>query len=273
MDISIPARVVFNIGPLAITDGLLGSVLASLILVGFSAIAASYFSLIPTKIQVAFEMVTDYVMDLLTNAFHDEARARRFFPFFITMLLFLTVANQLVLIPFIFEITQQAADGQTVDLFRQPTSDLALPLAYAIMVVFIANAMAFKISPLRYIGGFIAIGPILKARSIADLFNGFVGFFVGVLNIIGEVAKIISLSARLFGNIFAGGVMIAVIASLSVFTQYLVPLPFIVLSTFSGFVQAFVFMLLSIQFIALSIEGVMDSEEEEDSTGKEPALA
>ena len=271
MDITIPARVIFNIGPLAITDGLLGSILASIFLVVFSAVAASRFSLIPTKVQVAFEMVTDYVMDLLVNAFHSEERARRFFPFFITMLLFLTVANQLVLVPFIFEITQQGVDGQAVDLFRQPTSDLALPLAYALMVVFIANVMAFKISPIRYIGGFIAIGPILKARSIGDLFNGFVGFFVGILNIIGEFAKIISLSARLFGNIFAGGVMIAVIASLSVYTQYLVPLPFIVLSTFSGFVQAFVFMLLSIQFIALSIEGVMDDEVTEEGT--EPALA
>ena len=75
-------------------------------------------------------------------------------------------------------------------------------------------------------------------------------------------AKVVSLSARLFGNIFAGNVMVAVVIGLSAFTQFIVPLPFIVLSVFSGLIQAFVFMLLSIQFIALSIDGATPEKDE-----------
>ncbi len=263
MDISIPARAIFELGPFVVTDAVLGSLLASLFLVAFSVLVAMRFSVIPTRLQVGFEFITDYVMDLLVNAFGDRGRAESFFPLFVTLLLFLAVANQLTLVPFIFEITQSVADGGQVDLFRQPTSVLALPLALALMVVVIANVMALRISPIRHLSGFINVKGIVGARSVGELFNGFVDFFVGLLNIIGELAKIISLSARLFGNVFAGNVMVAVIASLSVFTVYIVPLPFIVLSTFSGFVQAFVFMLLSMQFIAMSIEGAMPPAEEE----------
>ncbi|MDQ5919617.1 MAG: F-type H+-transporting ATPase subunit a [Patescibacteria group bacterium] len=79
---------------------------------------------------------------------------------------------------------------------------------------------------------------------------------MGLLDIIGELAKILSLSARLFGNIFAGDVMILVIVSLSTYTQFFVPLPFLALSIFSGFVQAFVFSLLSIQFLSGTITSV-----------------
>ncbi len=265
MDIIIPALTVINLGPIEITDGLLGAILSSVVLVVFSVAAAARFSLIPTKIQVAFEMMTDYVMGLLVNAFKDEQRARNFFPFFITILLFLAVANQLSLMPLVFEITTQIADGQKIDLIRQPTSVYAMPLAFALMVVVSANALAFKISPIKHLGNFINIGPMLKARSIGAFFGSFIDLGVGLLNIIGEFAKIVSLSARLFGNVFAGNVMITVIGSLAVFTQYVVPLPFIVLSTFSGFVQAFVFMLLSVQFIAMSIEGAMPAEEEAEA--------
>jgi F-type H+-transporting ATPase subunit a len=95
-----------------------------------------------------------------------------------------------------------------------------------------------------------------------DFFTAFVEAFVGLLNIVGEMAKVVSLAARLFGNVFAGNVMVVVIIGLSAFTQFLVPIPFLVLSIFSGLVQAFVFTLLSIQFIALSIDGAMDEEEE-----------
>lgn len=262
MDIIIPALTVINLGPIKITDGLLGAILSSVVLVAFCVAAARHFSLIPTKMQVMFEMITDYVMALIVNAFKDEERARRFFPFFITLLLFLTVANQIALMPLVFEITTQIADGQKIDLIRQPTSVYAMPLAYALMVVVGANLLAFKISPIKHLSNFFNIGPLLKARSFGAAFNAIIDLGVGLLNIIGEFAKIVSLSARLFGNVFSGNVMITVIAGLAVFTQYIVPLPFIFLSTFSGFVQAFVFMLLSIQFIAMTIEGALPAQPE-----------
>lgn len=252
-DITLPARVLFSIGPLPITDGFLGAVLVTITLFAFTYMAARKFSIIPTRIQVAFEMVTEYIMEQLETAFGSKKQAEDFYPFFMTMLLFIVVANQFMLVPFVFEITAGGAD-----LFRQPTSDLAQPLALSLLIAVISNLMALRISPIRHLSNFIAIGPFLKARSIGDFLNACVGFFIGLLNIVGEFAKVVSLAARLFGNVFAGNVMVAVITGLA---SFIAPMPFILLSVFSGFVQAFVFMLLSIQFVSLAIQGAQPDEE------------
>lgn len=82
---------------------------------------------------------------------------------------------------------------------------------------------------------------------------GLLDIFLGVMDIISELAKIISISARLFGNIIAGEIIGVVMVFL---VPFIVPIPFFVLSLFSGVIQAFVFALLSMQFIAGSIEGV-----------------
>lgn len=256
-DISLPTRVLFNLGPMPVTDGQLGALLVSLTIALIGAMVAGKFSLIPTRAQLALELVRDYIMEQLENAFGSKKRADTFFPMFMTLLIFILVSNQFMLVPFVFELTLNG-----FDVFRQPTSDLANPLALALMIFIISHYMAFKISPMKHLSNFINLGPLLKARSVGDAFNALIEFFIGILNIIGEFAKVVSLSARLFGNIFAGNVMVAVIIGLSAYTQFVVPLPFIVLSVFSGLVQAFVFMLLSIQFIALSIDGATPEEPE-----------
>ena len=250
MDIVLPASVMFTIAGIPVTDGLLGAVLVTVTILLFTIAAARKFAIVPTRMQVLFEMIANYIMSQLEAAFRSKERARTFFPFFMTMLIFLVIANQFMLVPFVFEVTYQGAD-----FFRQPTSDLAQPLALSILIFIMSHVMALKISPLNHLGNFIAIKPLFKARSGMEFFQAGVDIFIGLLNIVGEFAKVVSLAARLFGNIFAGNVMVAVIIGLSAYTQFIVPLPFIVLSVFSGFVQAFVFMLLSIQFIALAIGG------------------
>jgi F-type H+-transporting ATPase subunit a len=256
-DITLPARYLFSLGPVPITDGFLGAVLVSITIIGFAILSARKFSIVPSRVQMILELVADYILEQLENAFRSKERARAFFPFFMTMIIFLLVANQFTLVPFVFEITHGG-----LDVFRQPTSDFAQPVALSILIFVISQWMAIKISPLNHLQNFIVIKPFLKARSPMEFFTAGVEAFVGILNIIGEFAKVVSLAARLFGNMFAGNVMVGVIIGLSAYTQFLVPLPFIVLSVFSGLVQAFVFMLLSIQFIALAIDGVVDQEEE-----------
>ncbi len=257
MDISLAARVLFNIGPLPITDAFLGAVLVSATLLFFSIAATRKFSLIPTRIQMVLELISEYLLEQLEQAFGSKTEARKFFPLIMTLLLFIVVANQFTLIPLIFEITYNG-----FDVLRQPTSDLTGTLALSIMVVVLSHILAIRISPLRHLGNFLPFHKFLKIRSFGEFFNACVDLFIGVLNIIGEFAKVVSLAARLFGNVFAGNVMVAVIAGLAAFTQFIVPIPFIALSVFSGFIQAFVFMLLSMQFIAMTIEGAKPEMEE-----------
>lgn len=229
----------------------------SLTIIAVLVLATRKFGIVPTRFQMILELVSDYIMDQLENAFRSKERAEAFFPFFMTMLIFILIANQFMFVPFIFELTYNG-----FDVFRQPTSDFAQPVALSVLVFLISQWMAIKISPLNHIQNFINIKPLLKARTPMDVFTGAIEAFVGILNIVGEVAKVVSLAARLFGNVFAGNVMVAVIIALSAYTQFLVPIPFIILSVFSGLVQSFVFMLLSIQYIALSIDGATTQEEE-----------
>jgi F0F1-type ATP synthase membrane subunit a len=82
---------------------------------------------------------------------------------------------------------------------------------------------------------------------------------LGVLDIISEIAKLISLSFRLFGNVIAGELIIIIISGLSFYTRAFVPIPFMALSIISGVVQALVFAMLSIQFIAGSVNAAEES--------------
>jgi F-type H+-transporting ATPase subunit a len=91
----------------------------------------------------------------------------------------------------------------------------------------------------------------LKERvSVFFNFASPIKFFVGILELISEFARIISFTFRLFGNVFAGEVLLAIMALL---VPYLVPLPFMFLEVFVGFIQAFIFGMLTLIFVALAI--------------------
>jgi len=255
--ISLPSYEIFHIGSIGITNGFLGSLLVSVTLIGFSIYAAKGFSVVPSRIQVVLEMMADYIINQLEDAFGSKEKAMAFFPMMFTILLFITVANQFSLIPLIFQITFEG-----VEVFRQPTSDFAYTITLSLVIVILSHILALKISPITHLSNFFPLGNFFKVRSLGDLANAFVELFIGILNIVGEIAKVVSLAARLFGNVYASNVMVVVIARLASFTHFLVPIPFIILSIFSGFIQAFVFMLLSIQFIAITVDGAKPKKEE-----------
>jgi len=255
-NISLAADNIFTFGPLHIQNAVLGSFFVSLILILLAVLSVRRMGIVPTRLQVAFELLVDYMMSQLENAFGDRKKAEKFFPLMMTLLLFILIANQFSVIPLVSDIVA----GET-SIFAVPTAHLSLTIAMALAMVIMANILALRISPLRYIGTFVTLGPLLAARKPAEIADGLVKFLLGLLNVISELAKVFSLSFRLFGNVFAGEVMVAVIAGLSVYTHYFVPVPFVVLSIFSGLIQAFVFVLLSVQYIAGSIASVQEDPE------------
>lgn len=251
VDISVPARAVAHIGPIPVSNGVIAAFTTSAILILVALFLRKGMHLIPSRGQATVELLVEYFDTQLTNAFGSKKEGRRFLPLILTLALFITLANQLSLLPLLFQLTFEGTP-----LLRLSTSDVSQTLSLALVVVGLSHVLAFVFSPLKHIGNFIKIGPLLQARSARDVGFAFLGLFTGLLDIIGEFAKIMSMSARLFGNIFAGDVMIVVIVGLSAYTQFFVPIPFLVLSIFSGFVQAFVFTLLSIQFLSGTITSV-----------------
>ena len=124
--------------------------------------------------------------------------------------------------------------------FRGPNADLNTTLALALISVSITQYLSIKTLGIKnYIARFINLKNPIK-------------FFVGILEIISEFAKILSFSFRLFGNIFAGEVLLAVMVFL---IPVLVPVPFLALEVFVGFIQALVFTMLTTIFIVVATEG------------------
>lgn len=126
---------------------------------------------------------------------------------------------------------------ESVHVFRAPTSDLSMGIALAIISVTVTNFLGFK---------YIGLGYIKKYLN----FSGPIEGFVGLLEVVSELGKVVSFSFRLFGNIFAGEILLVVITGISF---GLATLPFFLLEIFVGAIQAFVFFMLTAVFIGLAL--------------------
>ncbi len=126
-----------------------------------------------------------------------------------------------------------------IDLFRAPTADLNMTLALALIAFVYIEYWGFKALGIGYLGKFF------------NFKGGIVGFIVGVFELISEFARIPAFMFRLFGNIFAGEVLLIVMIFL---LPLALPLPFYLFEVFIGFIQAFVFSVLTIAFIGLAVE-------------------
>jgi F-type H+-transporting ATPase subunit a len=169
------------------------------------------------------------------------------------------------------DISQEEGEGGThegegerynvIPMLRAPTTDLNVTVALALVSVILTQYFGVKALGVGYFGKFIAVGGFVKAFTkkglgcmgrIAAFGMGIIDFFIGIVETISEIGKIVSFSFRLFGNIFAGEVLLGVMAFL---IPYLVSLPFYGLEIFVGFVQALVFMMLSVAFFVVATTG------------------
>lgn len=254
-EVSLAAHAQFFLGPVPITDGILAAFFITLLCAVLIPLLMRGSGIIPTRFQAAMEAFIEFMMKNFTNAFGNEARARAFAPILLTLMVFIAIANQFSIIPL---VNQLVLGEEHHKLLRLPTTDLSATLALAIMVMVIAHGIAFAISPIRHIGDFVKIKHFFHAKTASDWMTAVIELVLGPMELIGEVAKVFSISCRLFGNIFAGEVMVAIITSLSAYTQFFVTWPVNLLGFLVGFVQAFVFTLLSTMFIANTIRPYLD---------------
>lgn len=250
-EILVAPPTIFTVGNLPVTNTMIASIVTSLILIVLAFFIRRKADVKPSRIQVAFEIVLEAMLEKMEMAFGSRKQALKYFPWIFTVFIFLLLANQFTLIPFAESIT---ANGTNV--FRSPASHYSLPIVYALVSLIAAHAIAFFTSPLRHIGNFIKFHEIFKIKSLKELPMVFIDIFLGILDIIGEFAKLVSVATRLFGNLFAGGIVVGIIAGLTVFTRYFVPIPFVVLGILSGVVQAFVFAMLLTLYISTTVNSV-----------------
>lgn len=226
-----------------ISNSLLTTWMVMVILAAFSYAATKHITLVPTKVQSIAELVVGGLHDFFSGVV-GKHHIKEFFPLIGSLFLFIIIANWFGLLPGVGTVGFFKGEGlekEFVPLLRGATADLNTTLALAVVAVVAIQYYGFK-----------TVGKHYSTRFIN--FSNPISFFLGILEIISEFSKIVSFAFRLFGNIFAGEVLLAVIAFL---VPFIVPLPFLFLEIFVGFIQALVFSMLTAVFlnVAVSHEG------------------
>lgn len=215
-----------------ITNTLLVSWITMAVIIIISFLATRKVNLVPSGLQNLFEMIIDFGYTTVEDL-AGSSKAKVFFPIVMTFFFFILFSNWIGLLPGFATITYHKEP-----LLRSMNSDLNMTLALALTSAFLTHAFAiYYLGILDYLRKWFTLNPIF--------------LFVGLLELVGEVTKIVSLSFRLFGNIFAGEVVLSTVSSL---VAFIVPLPFYFLEIIVGFVQAAVFMMLTLVFMVLLSE-------------------
>jgi F-type H+-transporting ATPase subunit a len=249
--ISLKAEEIFHIGSFPVTNSLL---LATLVFLGLAGTAIAFgkrtFKMIPGALQNLGEIFLEELLALMDTVFGEREKSERYLPIVSTIFLFVVFSNWIGLFPGVGSFVVHGVH-ETVPLLRAPAADLNFTLALAVITVIAVNIL-----------GAFAIGVGAHAGKFFNFKNP-VLFFIGILELVSEGARMISFSFRLFGNVFAGEVLLTIIGFL---LPYVAPLPFLFLEIFVGFIQALIFAMLSIVFISIATTAHEEHEEEHHST-------
>ncbi len=223
---------IFHLGFFNVTNTILNTLLVDAIILGLVFFIAKNLSKIPNLFQSGVELTVEWFYNLTETI--AEENTKKIFPFFMTFFLFILVANWSGLIPGVGSIGF-FEEGKLVPLFRGTTSDFNTTLALALISALATHTMSIGTIGIKsYLSRYFSLNPI--------------NLFIGLLEIISEFTKVISLSFRLFGNIFAGEIVLITVSGIFAF---LFPIPFLLLEIIVGLVQALVFSMLTMVFMAV----------------------
>ncbi|MCK9186867.1 F0F1 ATP synthase subunit A [Candidatus Gracilibacteria bacterium] len=237
---------VFHIGEFAVRNTHITSVLTFLvILIAVLFLRRKKYQLVPSGIQNLFEMLIGTLFDFFNQVVGDEEKTRKFFPIVTTIFLYVILSNWMGLLPGFGSIgIWETHEGHEilVPILRSNFADVNMTFALALISVTACQVFGFSMLGLKGYGGKFFVNPLKNP----------IGCFVGILELVSEFAKMISFSFRLFGNVFAGEVLLLVISFL---VPYVAPLPFYGLEIFVGFIQALVFAFLTLVFLKIATTG------------------
>lgn len=257
MSVSLAAEPIAYIGSFPITNSMVTAWIAVVFFVVLAAIARTRKGLVPKGIHNVFEAVVEFLLTEIQKVTLDRARAKQFLPIVGTIFLFVLVLNWMGQIPGTGSIGfWHTLDGtrELIPLLRPASSDINMTLAIALFAIISTHIFGLiKVGPVGHLSKFVNVRGIVKSitKGPMAILVAVIEFFVGLLEIISEFAKVLSLTLRLFGNIFAGEVLLTVMMGIF---AYFLPLPFIFLEILVGAIQATVFGMLTLAFLTVSTE-------------------
>lgn len=276
-EIKIQPDVIFNINGFPITNTLIGTWLSIIVLIVLFYFGTRKREVIPSGLQNAVEWIVEYLLSLVQGVAGKD-KGRKFFPLVATFFIFILFCNLLDVFPGVetfgwINLTALSAahlppptsiflfgdySNKIAPWIRPGTSDLNLTLAMALVSVITTQAFGFYA-----LGWKEQLGKYFNFRALFKFnFQGFIEFFVGILEVVTELSRILSFSFRLFGNVFAGGAVLAVFAFILPFAADIVFIPF---ELFIAFVQALIFSLLTLVFLEIATTSYKEVETEEEA--------
>lgn len=270
------AEPIGHIGAFTITNSLFTTWVVVFIVLIISIAIKIKAKLIPKGIQNIFEMLIEGAMDLADQVTGSKKITAKVFPLAFAIFIFVLINNWLGLFPLggfgLVEVTEKGK--AFIPFIRSGTADINTTLALGVVSVIGANIFGIlSIGVWKMFNKYVnvnAFGEMIKKvrKEPTILISAPIMFFVGILELVGEFAKIASLSFRLFGNVFAGEVLLM---SMSAILAYGLPLPFMALELFVGFIQAFIFSILTLVYFTIAASD--HEHEEEEKFDKDMALS
>lgn len=244
--ISLKAEKLFTLGPLTVTNSMLYGLVVAFAIAGFMIFAARRIKLHPGRGLVEIvELMTEYVINLLQGPFGSRKKAARFAPIFGFYFIFIMFNNLLGLLPIVGPGVYSSVEGAHIPLFRPFTADLNGTIAMSVIAILIVQYLSIKEQGSKnHLKHYFSDKPMNPLN-----------FFIGVLEVFGELTRILSLSLRLFLNTAVGEILIAVFTSM-ILASGRTPLAVIPILLFEGlvaYIQAYVFTILAGTYLGLAI--------------------
>lgn len=245
-------------GSFTITNSLLNSWLVVLIVIIFGLAIRKKIKLIPTGLQNGFEMIIEAFLNVFDGVTGSRAKSIKFAPLVLSFFFFVLLNNWLGTFPGVGSIGKVVQEGHEqifIPYFRGGTADLNTTLALAIIGVVASHIFGvMALGMWNHFNKFINFKAFLEIpkkirKDPSIIIVNPIKAFVGIIEVIGEVAKVASLSFRLFGNIFAGEVLLA---SMSAIMAWGMPIPFMFLEIIVGLIQALIFAILILIYLSIN---------------------
>jgi F-type H+-transporting ATPase subunit a len=263
VNVSIKAEALFTIGPLEVTNSMVGALLASAILLILAWLFVRRQAIVPGRLQGVIELPVEWLGGIVAGS---TSRWRGYVSLILAFFLMILAANWLGLLPGVGTIGI-VHDGELVPFVRSASADLNFTLGLAIVAFIVFVWWGVRING---VGGYLKelVG---EPRYMAPL--------MFPIHTISELSRLVSLSMRLFGNVFAGEVLLATMLALTTAAVFVLPLAFFVPAIFLGLellfglVQALVFALLAMTYITMAIaehEGAHSEEHDSDDEHADP---
>ncbi len=260
--VPLAAEPIFRIGDFAITNAMFFGIITGIVVITILGLAARRSTVKPqSKFAFAIESLVGFIFTIAKENFSNHKQARKHIPFLLTLFTFILVANLSGLIPGVGTIITTTPEGE-VPLLRAFTTDLNATLALAVLTI--GSVQFYAIRELGIMGH-------LKHYFTNKPWNP-MNMFIGLIEVMGEFIRILTLSMRLFGVIYAGEVLLHVIGELAGNLGWAATVPVYLMEIFFSAIQAYLFVMLTTVYLSIATAHNDESPEHEDLNVNQPQL-